>query len=144
MAELTLQEMWAALGDCWTQEFGELEIVVRHTLTEPTCPTAVVGTELEDKGPSWRADQDTIDEAIFAATKAAYMTIIERKPKPLTFPAPDIDEDSKVAKLLSAIDKRPAPTRSEGCFNIRAPGYRSIRRGRNVRGSATNRIANRS
>jgi hypothetical protein len=106
MADLSLQEMWTALGDCWTQEFGELEIIVRHTLTEPTCPTAIIGTEKEDAGPSWRADQDTIEQAIFVATKACYMTVIERKAKPMTFPAPDIDEDEKVTKFLSALDAR--------------------------------------
>lgn len=101
----TLKEMWDALGDCWTPEFGELELTVNHTLTEPTCPTAIIATEVED-GPRWRADQDTIDEAIYVVTAAAYVTIVRRPAKPLTFPAPDADEDNQVKAFLAALDAR--------------------------------------
>lgn len=107
MTKPTLEEMWGALSECWTQEFGELELIVTHTLTEPTCPTAVISTE-SDAGPSWRADQDTIDEAIYTATAAAYLTIVQRHPKPLTFPAPDLNEDERVASFLAALDRRRA------------------------------------
>jgi hypothetical protein len=107
MSERSLMEMWDALGDCWTEDFGELELTVNHTLTEPTCPTAIIATESDD-GPRWRADQDTIEQAIYTATLAAYMTIIERKPKPMTFPAPDSNEDKRVADFLAALDRRRA------------------------------------
>ncbi|WP_024516880.1 hypothetical protein [Bradyrhizobium sp. Tv2a-2] len=105
MKTMTLEEMWTALGECWTREFGELELRVHHTLTEPTCPTAVISTE-DESGPSWRSDQDTIEAAIYQVTAAAYVTLIERGAKPMTFPAPDIDEDSRVHKFLAAIDAR--------------------------------------
>lgn len=110
--EPTREIMWKALGGCWTQEFGELELTVSHTLTEPTCPTAIIGTE-DKSGPCWRADADTIDEAINIATRAAYLTIVERKRKPMTFPAPDINENVTVAKFLAAVDKRKQGTVSE-------------------------------
>lgn len=106
----TLQEMWDALSDCWTSEFGELGLHVNHTLTEPTCPTAIISTEIEN-GPSWRADQDTIEDAIYQATAAAYATIIERAPKPITFPAPGKNEESRVQKFLDAIDARASTER---------------------------------
>lgn len=105
IANKTVAEMWEALGECWTSDFGELELEVRHTLTEPTCPTAIIVTESTD-GPSWRADCETIEEAIRVVTTAAYVTIIERKPKPLTFPAPRIDEDDRLARFLAALDLR--------------------------------------
>jgi hypothetical protein len=107
MTKLALKEMWDALGDCWTQEFGELELTVNHTLTEPTCPTAIIATE-RDAGPRWRADQDTIDDAIYAATAAAYITIVRREPKPMTFPVSDSNEEKRVADFLTALDKRRA------------------------------------
>lgn len=107
MDKLSVKEMWDALGDCWTQEFGELELEVHHTLTEPTCPTAIIKTE-DEGGPSWRADQDTIEEAIYQATAAAYVTIIQRREKPMTFPAPDANEDERVRKFLAALDARQA------------------------------------
>lgn len=97
--------MLDALGNCWTKEFGELELSVHHVLTEPVCPTAIVATE-NDRGPSWRVDDDTISEAVNGAVAAAYATIIERKSKPLTFPAPPHDEDQRVARFLAAIDAR--------------------------------------
>jgi hypothetical protein len=107
MSETSLEKMWEALGECWTQEFGELELTVNHTLTEPTCPMAVIATESDD-GPSWRADQDTIEQAIYTATVAAYMTIVERKPKPMTCPVTDANEDRRVADFLAALDRRRA------------------------------------
>lgn len=105
MSRPELKEMWDALGKCWTQEFGEIELTVNHTLTEPTCPTAIIATE-DESGPRWRADQDTIDEAIYVATYAAYLTLIKREPKPMTCPVADINEDEKVGVLLAAIDKK--------------------------------------
>ncbi len=99
----TTEEMFDTLGNCWTEEFGELELAVHHTLTEPTCPSAIIATENKN-GPSWRADEDTVPEAISRAVTAAYTTIIERNPKPMTFPAHDVDEDKRVAKFLAALD----------------------------------------
>ena len=107
MSEMTLKEMWDALGDCWTEEFGELELTVQHTLTEPTCPTATIQTEIDD-GPHWRADQDTIEEAIYQATAAAYLTIVRREPKPMTCPVTDFNEDERVRNFLAALDRRKA------------------------------------
>lgn len=101
----TREEMFSALGNCWTKEFGELELRVFHTLTEPTCPTAIIATEGGD-GPSWRVDCDSIAEAVDAVLLVAYITLIERKPKPLTFPAPDANEDQKVAAFLAALDAK--------------------------------------
>lgn len=101
----TTEEMLDALGNCWTEEFGELELTVHHTLTEPTCPSAIIATENKN-GPSWRTDEDTIPGAISKAVTAAYITIIERNPKPMTFPAPDVDEDQRVAKFLAALDAK--------------------------------------
>jgi hypothetical protein len=104
---IALKKMRDALGECWTEEFGELELTVNHTLTEPTCPTAIITTESQD-GPSWRADHDSIEEAIYAATAAAYITIVRREPKPMTFPAPDSNEEKRVADFLAALDRRKA------------------------------------
>lgn len=110
MAEpITKEQMLEALGNCWTKEFGELELTVTHCLTEPTCPTAVITTEVEG-GPYWRADQDTIEEAISQAVAAAYVTIVQRRPKPMTCPIGDVDEDAKVAKFLAALDARHGST----------------------------------
>jgi len=102
---MTKDEMLAALRDCWTQEFGELELTITHCLTEPTCPTAVIATDSED-GPSWRADQDTIEDAIRVVAAAAYVTIVKRQPKPMTCPIGEADEDGKLARFLAALDAR--------------------------------------
>lgn len=105
MTKPTRDEIFKALGNFWTQEYGELELEVHHTLTEPTGPMAVVKTEAEE-GPCWRADADTIDEAIDIALAAAYVTLVQRKPKPMTCPIGDIDEDVRLANFLAAIDAR--------------------------------------
>ena len=105
MTKPTRAEIFAALGNFWTREYGELELEVHHTLTEPSCPTAIVRTEGEE-GPRWRADANTIDDAIDIALAAAYVTLVQRKPKPMTCPISDIDEDVRLANFLAAIDAR--------------------------------------
>ncbi len=101
-----LKTMMEALGSCWTEEFGELELEVHHTLTEPTCPMAMVRTESREGVVYFRVDEDTIDAAIFGAVSAAYDTLILRKPKPSTVPWSDRGEDENLKKLLTALDAR--------------------------------------
>lgn len=108
-----LEEMKEALSHMWTPEFGELELTVHHTLTEPTCPTAIVRTD-EDSGPSWRADCGTIEEAIFQAIAATYITLVLKKPKPLTFPARNSDEDERLRKFFAALEARDLKWTEEG------------------------------
>lgn len=100
--------MLEALGELWTPEYGELELEVHQSLTEPVCPTATISFEDGPKAFYFRTDMDTIDEAIRTVVAAAYITLIERRPKPDTFPVGERDEDKNLAAVLAAIDEQKA------------------------------------
>jgi hypothetical protein len=99
----TYEEMLEALGEMWTERYGELELKVNCILTEPTCPTAIIKTERR-QGPMFRADCDTIEEAIRTVVRAAYITLVERKPKPDTFPFDNLDSEKRVRLFLKTLD----------------------------------------
>ena len=52
------------------------ELRVHHSLTEPTCPTAIIGMENafidDNESVLFRADRRTIDAAIIAVVDMAY------------------------------------------------------------------------
>jgi len=98
------EKMLEALGGLWCK-FGELELIVHHVLTEPVCPTATIRFEFGPPGFYFRTDMDTIDEAVKTVVAAAYITLIERRPKPDTFPVGERDEDKNLAAVLAAIDE---------------------------------------
>mgnify|MGYP006893684592 FL=1 len=59
---------------------------VDHLLTEPTCPTAYVHPE-GDPSDRYRADRDTIEEAINAAVDMAYRELVLGEKITPEFPA---------------------------------------------------------
>lgn len=105
MIDLTREQMLDAFQNLWTKEFGELKLNVNMSLTGPACHTAIVKTDSKD-GPEWRVDWDTIDDAIDGVLLAVYITLIQRKPKPVTYPFDDMNAEERVLKLLAAIDAR--------------------------------------
>ncbi len=101
---MTAQQMMDGL-EIYTPDGGDWMLEVRHTLTEPTCPTAIVRAEDEPEDwPYFRADAETIEEAIYVVVRSAYETLIERKPKPQTVPWSEPGEDKRLAKFLAALD----------------------------------------
>jgi|TARA_Y100000310_G_C20650690_1_gene799262 metal-sulfur cluster biosynthetic enzyme len=63
-----LGELYDKTGDDWT-------LTVHHTLTEPTCPTAVVCAE-GSNAVRYRVDADTIEEAINRSVDLAHRELI--------------------------------------------------------------------
>jgi len=75
-----LREACDALGGLYTKTGFDWELVIRHTLTEPTCPMAIVRVEQwpghsprpeEADLPEFGRIADTIEEAALAALAAA-------------------------------------------------------------------------
>lgn len=99
------EELREALAGLWTRAYGELEIQVRYTLTEPACPTAIITTETGE-GPFFRADQDTIPMAVRHVMLVAYCALILRQPVSLvdTHPLADQLNSEKVATFLATLD----------------------------------------
>ena len=62
-------ELYSVTGRDW-------ELRVHHSLTEPTCPTAIIGMENafidDNESVLFRADRRTIDAAIIAVVDMAY------------------------------------------------------------------------
>lgn len=75
----TLASLYERTGLDW-------ELVVRHSLTEPTCPTAIVRPEGIKGFGRYRADEDTIDAAIDRALELAYRELIEGRVGEPDFP----------------------------------------------------------
>lgn len=109
---LTLSEKLEALSRCWTPEFGELELNIHHTLTEPTCPTAVLRTEAQpdrSKGPVYivRVDCDTIAEAFESCVNHAYRLLVEGKERVDTIPWTEPGEE-RIGEIVAAIKQQQA------------------------------------
>lgn len=65
------------IGDeLWKRTQRDWELRLQHSLTEPTCPTAIISCE--DEGfMYWRADADTIDEAFDRVIDTCYAYLFE-------------------------------------------------------------------
>jgi len=64
-----------ALGDLYTKTGDDWILQINHSLTEPTCPMAVVRRE-GSNAVRYRADRNTIEESINAAVDMAYRELI--------------------------------------------------------------------
>ena len=109
MSDLTTAEMMRALGSLYTERFGDWHLSVSHSLTEPTCPTAVISAEDYEESeptPVFRVDADTIENAIAGVVYAAYVTLIERQPKPTTVPWTERNEGQTLQTFLNALDEK--------------------------------------
>jgi hypothetical protein len=63
----------------WRRTQRDWVLAVHHILTEPVCPSATIQCEDDEaKYQYWRADRDTIDEAIDAVIAYAYAGLFER------------------------------------------------------------------
>ena len=58
-------ELYSVTGRDW-------ELRVHHSLTEPIMPTAIIGMENDNESVLFRADKNTIEEAIIAVVDMAY------------------------------------------------------------------------
>jgi hypothetical protein len=76
---MTHEEKLNALAVLYDRTEEDWELRVSHCLTEPTCPTAIISCEnKEAKFQYWRADRDTIQEAIEAVVDLAYRALFEQ------------------------------------------------------------------
>ena len=64
-----------ALSDLYEKTGKDWILQVSHILTEPTCPTASIYPENEPTD-RYRADRDTIEDAINAAVDMAYRELV--------------------------------------------------------------------
>ena len=122
MADLpSTDEMMRALGEIYTPEFGDWALHVRHTLTEPTCPTATIEQEYDNGlGLYFRADADTIDQAISAVVAQAYRCLILREVFTPLVPWSNPGDKTGPQRMWAAIDAataqhgmKPNPEQSE-------------------------------
>lgn len=76
MDKVKLEQISTAL---WDRTKTDWELSINHSLTEPTCPTAIIRAENNKllKWQYWRADCDTIDGAIDAVIDLAYRALFE-------------------------------------------------------------------
>lgn len=65
-------------GELWRRSQRDWILSVDHSLTEPTCPTAMISCEDKDaKLPYWRSDQDTIEAAISTVISIAHRELFD-------------------------------------------------------------------
>lgn len=75
MDEAKLEKIGTAL---WDRTKTDWLLTLSHSLTEPTCPTAVIRCEdKSQKWQRWRYDADTVDEAINGVIDVAYAALFE-------------------------------------------------------------------
>lgn len=107
MSDLTRDQLLDALGNLYTSEFGDWELAVYHTLTEPTCPTAIVKPENEASAfEGFVCTADTLEEAIDGALRQAYSAMILREGFEPGVPWTNAEDGAELAKLIQALDKK--------------------------------------
>ena len=63
----------------WDRTKEDWVLTLDHCLTEPTCPTATIRCENREAGWSyWRADRDTIEEAIEAVIELSHAGLFRK------------------------------------------------------------------
>lgn len=75
-----------ALSDLYEKTGKDWVLQVSHILTEPTCPTASIYPE-DDPTDKYRADRDTIEDAINAAVDMVYRELVLGEKIDPEFPA---------------------------------------------------------
>jgi len=72
------EKMGRVGSELWNRTKRDWFLQVNHDLTEPTCPTATIRCEDEDaRWQYWRADRDTIEDAIDAVVNFAHAALFE-------------------------------------------------------------------
>lgn len=106
---LSVAEMLDALGDAYTDQYGDWLLEVNHILTEPTCPTAVIHPEddeaAKELGLYFRSDADTIEDAVANVVALAYATLVKRQPFVSGVPWSNPGENDGAAKFWAAHDE---------------------------------------
>jgi hypothetical protein len=68
-------------NELWQRTKTDWVLTLSHDLTEPTCPTAVIRpADRAEKLQYWRADADTIDEAISRVVDLAHAALFDGAP----------------------------------------------------------------
>lgn len=107
---MTRKELLDALGEIYTPKFGDWELVVQHTLTEPTCPSATVRPEFamgEHRFSGFTAWADDVDAAIDLALESAYRALIKREPYNLDGqPFSNRGDAEALAAIIAELDRK--------------------------------------
>lgn len=112
---MTRDDLLKVLGRLYTPEIGDWELTLHHTLTEPTCPTAIVRPEYTEgcKFGGFVAMGGTIDEAIDGALIQAYETLILRKGFEPGVPWTNFEDEPELERIIAALDNKKKPIVNE-------------------------------
>lgn len=122
--------LYSATGRDW-------ELRVHHSLTEPelSCPTATIGMEGDNESVLFRADKDTIDDAIIAVVDMAYDEWIMKGniPEPESIGAQETDVVNKhdnpwvqIEQLQMEIERLQGEIAQEKAHRIACAYYRAL------------------
>lgn len=97
---LNLLEICDELSDLFAATGRDWELNLHHTLTEPTCPTAVITPEGWDIA-RYRCDFDSIDESIRKAVDLVKAEVLGRRVEGSYSPVSDPDDDAYLKWLYA-------------------------------------------
>jgi hypothetical protein len=96
---MTIKQTLAKLQGLYEKTNMDWEIYIRHSLTEPTCPSVVISPEGMEVA-RYRVDTDSIEEGIEKAVDLVYREVILGEQVSSYAPFTDPD-DKRLEELLA-------------------------------------------